>query len=362
MDPSEGWYWRTYMDSGEYGFGGFLSPLVPGVDCPEYATFLPAIIADDLGRPFEISDAICIFERATGNPAWRHYEILAQTSETAVPTEGRPERDLIVRTASEVGNYDYLIDYRFSQSGELRIMVGATGLDALRGVETINMMDVTAATDTAYGTLIAPNFVAENHDHYFNFRLDFDVDQLINQFATMGIVLAPQPKTSLRRSLWTVEHNVPISELKARYRISASQPRYFHFSNPGREGYLGHTPGYMIHHGSVAYGPFDFENDPPMLRNAYIEYSVWNTVHDPEEHYAGGKFPMQSDGADTLARWVEADETLLGKDLVTWFSAGFHHIPRMENWPVMTTELKTIPINAAQFFSNNPAMTLRTNN
>ena len=48
MDPTEGWYWRTYMDSGEYGFGIFLSPLTPGVDCPAYATFLPAVVhADD---------------------------------------------------------------------------------------------------------------------------------------------------------------------------------------------------------------------------------------------------------------------------------------------------------------------------
>ncbi|MFG6560241.1 hypothetical protein ACGYK7_07035 [Sulfitobacter sp. 1A15299] len=48
----------------------------------------------------------------------------------------------------------------------------------------------------------------------------------------------------------------------------------------------------MIHHGSVAYGSFDFENDPPMIRNAYIENSVRNTVHDPEERYAGGKFAL----------------------------------------------------------------------
>ncbi len=47
-----------------------------------------------------------------------------------------------------------------------------------------------------------------------------------------------------------------------------------------------------------------------MRRNAYIEHTIWNTVHDPAQHYAGGEFPMQSDGSDTLAEWVKADRPL----------------------------------------------------
>ena len=38
-----------------------------------------------------------------------------------------------MRSASEVGNYDYLIDYRFDQSGRIHVMVGSTGLDAVKG-------------------------------------------------------------------------------------------------------------------------------------------------------------------------------------------------------------------------------------
>lgn len=358
MDPSEGLYWRTYMDSGEYGFGLFLTPLVAGIDCPRHATFLPAMIADDQGNPLEIPDAICIFERDIGDPAWRHFEVFAQSPEQYVPAEGRPATELVVRTASEVGNYDYLIDYRFMQNGQMEIKIGATGLDGVKGAASTSMDDETAEADTEYGTLIAPNLVAANHDHYFNFRLDFDVDQPKNRFMTMDIVPAEIAEDSPRRSLWKVEHKVPKSELEARYQISSFEPRYFMLQNPDRKGKLGHNPGYMIHHGSVAYGPFDFENDPPMKRNAYIEYSVWNTVHDPDERYAGGKFALQSDGSDTLAEWVKRDASLEDADIVAWFTAGFHHIPRIEDWPVMSTEWKTVHIMPHNFYSMNPAITI----
>ncbi len=359
MNPSEGWYWRTYMDSGEYGFGLFLSPLQSGIDCPAHAAFLPAVMNDDNGNALEIPDAICIFERDIGDPAWRHFEVFAQSEDTFVPTEGRPATELIVRTASEVGNYDYLIDYRFAQDGQMRIMVGATGLDAVMGVASTSMDDPTAEADTKYGTLIAPNLVASNHDHYFNFRLDFDVDQPGNRFGVMEIVPGEVTADSPRRSLWQVKHTMPETELEARYRLSAMEPRHFHVMNMDRKGPLGHTPSWMLHHGSVAYGPFDYENDPPMKRNAYIEYSVWNTVHDPDQRYAGGKFPMQSDGTDTLAEWVKADRSLKDQDVVTWFTAGFHHIPRMEDWPVMSTDWKTVHIQPFNFFAHNPALTIR---
>ncbi len=65
---------------------------------------------------------------------------------------------------------------------------------------------------------------------------------------------------------------------------------------------------------------------------------------------------------DTLAEWVKTDRPLQGTDVVTWFTAGFHHLPRAENWPVMSTDWKTIHIMPHNFSVQNLALTIRPGN
>ncbi len=359
MDPSEGWYWRTYMDSGEYGFGIFLSPLRPGVDCPEYATYLPALVHADDGTPLEIPGAVCIFERQVGDPAWRHFEIFAQGPETFTPTEGRPATELVVRSASEVGNYDYLIDYRFGQSGQIEVMVGSTGLDAVKGVAATSMADASALEETRHGTLIAPNLVAPNHDHFFNFRLDFDIDGQANSFMRTAMVPAEMPADIPRRSMWVTEQQMPQTEAEARYKVNPDSPAMYHVGNMGVTSALGHHPSYMINPGnSVAYSPLDVAGDPPAMRNPYIEHSLYVTPYERAQRYAGGDYAFQSDGSDTLAAWMQADRPIGDTDIVTWYTMGFHHIPRMEDWPVMPLMWKGITLAPFNFFAHNPAITI----
>jgi primary-amine oxidase len=356
MDPDRGWSWRTYMDSGEYGFGLFLSPLRRDVDCPAYATFLPAMTHTDDGTPLELPDALCVFERETGDPAYRHYEFMAQEAR-AVPAEGRPATELVVRSASEIGNYDYFIDYVFQQNGALRVMVGATGLDAVKGVRATSMRSPSAAEDTRHGTLIAPQLVAPNHDHFFNFRLDLDVDGTDNTFMRMALEPARVPKGSPRRSLWETHHSSPRTELEGRYRVNPATPAEYHVSHRVKRGSLGHAPGYMIAlHDSAAYSPLDVVGDPPMRRNAYIEYTLWTTPYRPSERYAGGAYALQSDGSDGLAAWVKQNRRIDGGDLVTWLTVGFHHVPHVEDWPIMSTHWKSFTLMPFNFFGLNPAM------
>src|SRR5207237_3289535 len=89
---------------------------------------------------------------------------------------GRPGHELVLRTIPSAGNYDYVIDWVLTEAGTLRIDVGSTGIDQVKGVAARTMTDPSAAADTAYGMLVAPNLTSVNHDHFLSFRLDVAID------------------------------------------------------------------------------------------------------------------------------------------------------------------------------------------
>jgi primary-amine oxidase len=359
MDPDQSWYFRTYMDSGEYGFGNLLSPLRPGVDCPAYARFLAVTMPQDDGEPMPIANAICLFERSVGDPAWRHYETVGNMPQNPKPTVGRPASELVVRSASAIGNYDYLVDYVFRQDGSIRIAIGATGIDATKGVASQSMKDASAPADTRWGTLIAPGLVAPYHSHYFNFRLDLDIDGTANDFMRERLVQQQLGEGLPRRSIFAVTSEMPASEQAARSRIDPASPALYHFGNHNVESALGHHPSYMLMPEGSYVHPLLAADDPPVRRNSYLHYQLSVTPHQPSERYAGGRFAMMSDGSDTLGAWTSRDRPIDNRDIVAWYTVGFHHVTRMEDWPVMPTHWFGFTLMPHNFFATNPAMTIR---
>jgi Cu2+-containing amine oxidase len=46
-------------------------------------------------------------------------------------------------------------------------------------------------------------------------------------------------------------------------------------------------------------------------------------------------------------------------DRQAWYTVGFHHVTRMEDWPVMPTHWFGFTLMPHDFFATNPAMTIR---
>ena len=352
-DPDFGWFSRTYFDVGEYGLGLLASPLVAGADCPKTAAFLSTVIGDDEGNPLEVPDTICVFERATGDPVWRKAEFLNETY------EGRPAVELVARMAPQVGNYDYVIDWVFKQNGQLDGRVGATGIDALKGVNARHMSDPGAAEETKYGMLVAPNLVGTHHDHHYNFRLDLDVDGPRNRFIRNHYELEKLPANHPRGHVYVVREDSPDSERSARYKIGGKIER-FRVASADKTNRVGNPTSYEI----VPSGRAMFilpEDEWYSKRGNFMQNDIWVTRQNPDERYGGGDFIFAGKGNDGLEVWTRQNRRVKNEDIVVWVNIGMNHLTRSEDMPVLPTAWRSFTLRPLNFFDRNPALDLRAN-
>jgi primary-amine oxidase len=48
----------------------------------------------------------------------------------------------------------------------------------------------------------------------------------------------------------------------------------------------------------------------------------------------------------------------MNTDIVAWYTVGFHHVPRVEDWPQMPTMWHTFSLRPFGFLNKNPTMDL----
>jgi primary-amine oxidase len=354
MDPAEGWATRIFVDAGEFFHGGLLKKLQEGIDCPAHASYVDGLIPNDRGIPMLRSRLACLFEVANANPAWRHFE----EGEVA----GRPSRTLVLRSAAVLGNYDYLLDWRFEQDGTIRVAVGATGIIETKGVAQKMVAVSQDATDghsvhDPYGHLVAENTVGVNHDHFFSYRLDLDVDGENNVFVAHRLKQKQLPASTHRKSIWVTEPYTPRTEQEAMIDIHLDRPSMWLFENPKARGPLGHPTAYEIMPGVTAASLLD-PDDGAQRVGGFSTHQLWVTPYRPDELYAAGVYPTAGKGNDGLAAWTKANRKIDNTDIVAWYTVGFHHMPRTEDWPVMPVMWHDFVIRPFDFFPQNPVLTL----
>ncbi|XP_062184092.1 amine oxidase [copper-containing] gamma 2-like isoform X1 [Phragmites australis] len=355
MDPTEAWYFKTYMDAGEYGFGLQAMPLVPLNDCPRHARYVDGVFVAADGRPYVRENMICVFERYAGDIAWRHSESPITGMDIR---ESRPKVTLVARMAASVANYDYIMDWEFQMDGLVRIKVGLSGILMVKGTPYSHMNQVRQNEDM-HGTLLSENVIGVIHDHYVTFRLDMDVDGADNSFVRVEMARQETaPGESPRRSYIKATRHVAQTEKDAQIRLKLYEPAEFHVVNPTKKTRVGNPVGYKVVPAGTAASVLDPE-DPPQKRGAFTNNQIWVTPYNKSEEWAGGLFVYQSKGEDTLATWSDRDRPIENKDLVLWYTLGFHHIPCQEDFPIMPTVSSSFDLKPVNFFGSNPILKQR---
>jgi primary-amine oxidase len=349
QDPTQGWYYRTYLDQGDFGFGANASPLVAGTDCPASAIYLSPVTANAAGGVETLDRRVCLFERTPGAPLWRHFDIITRS------LESRPAIELVVRYISTVGNYDYILDWVLDQGGNITFRGGATGIDAVKGVSSRTLADPTAREDTAYGNLVSAGRAGINHDHFFSLRLDLDIDGPANSFMQARLVPERLPDGSPRRSIWRLKHEVATTDTDARYTLSYERPAMWHVVNPGRKNALGYPVSYMLHASGNAL-PLVDADDPALGRAQFARHHLWVTPYDAAERYAAGDLPNQAAPGKGLPDWTSRRRSIENQDIVLWYTMGFHHVPSVEDWPVYNLGWHSVTLKPFNFFDRNPAV------
>jgi primary-amine oxidase len=339
-DPSPSEFRKNAFDVGEYGMGMCANSLELGCDCLGLIKYFDANMVDSRGHLLTVKNAVCMHEEDYGI-LWKH-------TDRRLPDkpEVRRSRRLVISSVSTVENYEYGFFWYLYQDGNIQLEVKLTGILSLGAVQP--------GEKSKYGAMIAPQLYAPVHQHFFNVRLDFDLDGTGNTIQRVDVMPdEPGPKNPHGNAFAAIATPLK-SEKQARDHLNLQTARTWRIVNPNVKNAVGEPVGYKF---------LPMDNSFPMAstdawwrkRAGFVNYHVWVTPFDESEKYAAGDYPNQSKGGDGLIKWTEKDRPLENADVVLWYTFGHTHIPRPEDYPVMPAAYIGFLLKPNGFFAMNPA-------
>ncbi|XP_034749873.1 retina-specific copper amine oxidase [Etheostoma cragini] len=308
------------------GIGRFAHELVRGVDCPHEATYVDTNRYMDVSVPVRYRNSFCVFEHNMGQPLRRHFADFFSNS-----YGGMVNSALVVRTITAIGNYDYMWDFIFYQSGSVEAKVHATGY-----ISSSYLVD----GSLKYGHQVAEKVLGNIHTHFINFKVDLDVLGVNNLFQTkdMDYVNVSIP--------WMPDHYAMVPQLvekqlkteqEAALRYDTKTPRYLHIAS-NKTNRWGHHRSYRLQVFSFT-GDHLPESQAEERAMSWARYKVAITKHKDSEQFSSSLYNQNNiwNPAVDFSKYIEDNENIEDKDLVAWVTTGFLHIPHSEDIPNTVT-------------------------
>jgi primary-amine oxidase len=339
-DPNPTVHFKSTFDVGEHGLGALVNRLELGCDCLGEIRYLDGAVVSSRGDALELPNAICIHEEDIGI-LWKHFDWRSGRTDLA------RGRRLVVSCIATVGNYEYGLFWYFQQDGTIEFEAKLTGV--------LHTAGVPVGEPQANATLVAPGVAASYHQHFFCARLDMDVDGGENSVLEVEAQRDPVGPQNPDGIAFSSRTTVLRSEREARRNVDPSVARKWRVVNPARHNAMGTPVSYELMPG-INVLPMQDEGSRVRRRAGMINHHLWVTPYRRDERFPAGEYPNQHAGGDGLPAWTEQDRPLEETDVVLWYTFGEHHVPRLEDWPVMPVVRLGFHLRPVNFFDRNPAL------
>jgi primary-amine oxidase len=284
---------------------------------------------------------------------WKHFEL--DTVHKTTSNESRRARQLVLGIIATVGNYDYGFNWIFHQDGTLEMEALLTGIMQTKGIPPAGAV-AQGHGNSDHGHVVAEQLAAVHHQHFFNFRLDLDVDGGAgNSVVEMNTEALPAGPNNPYLGAFVVREAVLHTEQEAQRQLNLASSRTWKVINPSVKNALGQPVGYMLVPGENAM-PYAAPTSPMRQRAGFLNAHLWVTPYDPTQMNAAGYYINQSKGGEGLPKWTSANRAIENQDVVLWYTMGTTHIPRPEEWPVMPVHRLGFRLVPNGFFARNPAL------
>ena len=338
-DPAPQQARKNAFDAGEYGLGMCANSLELGCDCLGDIKYFDGHLCTSRGEPLTIKNAVCMHEEDYGI-LWKHTDRRLNTPEV------RRSRRLVISSIATVENYEYGFFWYLYQDGNIQFEVKLTGILSLGALRP--------GEKSPYGALVAPQLYAPNHQHFFNVRLDLDLDHVANSVYQVDVVSGEPGDQNPFANAFVARATLLETEKQARAHLNLETARTWRIANPNVLNALGEPVAYKFVPGDNCF-PFASKDAWWRKRAGFVNHHVWVTPYQEGERHAAGDYPNQSEGGYGLPRWTEQNRRLVNTDVVLWYTFGHTHLPRPEDYPVMPTAYIGFLLKPNGFFTENPA-------